>query len=115
MSKRWRLAIYDMNGNRLCPLFDSDVEQDGSAYQIKRTRELTGWKELSFNLSRRDSRGQNNYRWDFVRAENLVYVYIDDEYDVYCIKEPSDIHDESKMYSSVTCVHISAELKTKNL
>lgn len=115
MGKRWRLAIYDMNENRLCPLFDSNIEQQGDAYSIKRTRELSGWKELSFNLSRLTSDKLENFRCDFIAAENIVRVYEDDEYDVFRIKEPMDLHDSSKMQISVHCVHISEELKTKNL
>lgn len=60
--KKWRLAVYDLNGNRLCPLFDSDIEQSGDAHSIKLTSELNGWKELSFNLSRKTSSGDDNFR-----------------------------------------------------
>lgn len=115
MATNWRLAIYDINGNRLCPLWDSSIEQIGDARSIKRTTEITGWKELSFSVSRRASDGKDNYRCEYLKAENLVRVYEDDEYDVYCIKEPSDLHDSSKMELSVNCVHLSEELKTKNL
>lgn len=115
MGKRWRLWVYDMLGNRMCPLFDSNIEQQGDAYSIKRTRELNGWKELSFSLSRKTSDGMDNYRCEYVDAENVVRVYEDDDYDVFCIKEPVDLHDNTKMQVSVSCVHLSNELKTKNL
>lgn len=115
MGKRWRLAVHDLHGKRLCTLFDTNIQQYGDAYSIKRTRGIDGWKELSFCLSRKTTDGKNNYRCEFVKAENMVYVYEDDECDVFCIKEPSDLHDNSKMQITVNCVHISAELKTKNL
>ena len=115
MGKRWRLAVHDLHGKRLCTLFDTNIQQYGDAYSIKRTRGIDGWKELSFCLSRKTTDSKDNYRCEFVKAENMVYVYEDDECDVFCIKEPSDLHDNSKMQITVNCVHISAELKTKNL
>ena len=45
----------------------------------------------------------------------MVRIYSDNGYDVYCIKEPSDLHDRTSMHVTVKCVHISEELKTKNL
>ena len=35
--------------------------------------------------------------------------------DVYCIKAPESLHDKSKLQFTVSCNHISEELKTKNL
>lgn len=62
MGKKYRIAIYDILGRRLCPLFDSDIEQEGSAYSIRITREINGWKELSFTLSKKMANGEDNYR-----------------------------------------------------
>lgn len=72
MGKKWRLAVHDLHGNRLCTLYDSNIEQYGAAYSIARTRDISGWKELKFTLSRKTTDGKYNYRCDFIRAENMV-------------------------------------------
>lgn len=52
MANIFSIAIHDLNGKRLCSLYDSRVAQDGAAYGIKVKKEIGGWKELSFNLSK---------------------------------------------------------------
>ena len=74
-----------------------------------------GWKEIQFTISCKDADGNDNYRWDYLKNENLVHLWEDDYRDVYCIKVPKEIHEASKMQIVVACNHISEELKTKNL
>lgn len=115
MAKHYRLSVHDLNGNKLCDLYDSHVEQIGAARSIKITKEIEGWKETEFSLSKWDAEGNKNFRFNYIRNENLLYVYEDGELDVYCIKVPSGTHDPNKVQVSVTCNHLSEELKTKNL
>lgn len=115
MAKRYAIAIHDMNGTRVCSLYDSRVPQDGAAYGIHIKKEISGWKELSFNLSKYIRIREHNFRCDFIRNEHLLYLTEDGKTDVYCIKAPAELHDSSKIQFTVACNHISEELKTKNL
>lgn len=115
MAKMYRMAVHDLSGKRLCVLFDSQVPQIGAAHDLKIDKEVNGWKEISFNLSKCDVNGEQNYRCDFIKNENHIYLTEDGITDVYCIKSPAALHDKSKLQFTVTCNHISEELKTKNL
>lgn len=115
MAKHYTLSVYNLSGERLCTLYDSDVEQDGTAYDIEISKELNGWKEVSFSLPKQLNNGEKNYRIDFIRNEHLLYLYEDDERDVYCIKEPAHIHDSKSLVVNVQANHLSEELKSKNL
>lgn len=115
MAKRYTMSIYDMNGNRVCNLYDSSVPQDGAAYNIRIHKEISGWKELSFNLSKYIRIREYNFRCEFIKNEYLLYLTEDGKTDVYCIKAPAELHDNSKIQFTVSCSHISEELKTKNL
>ena len=115
MSKHYSLAVHDLTGKRLCTLFDSGIEQLGSASGISIKKSIDGWKEVHFDILKFDAEGKLNFRWDFLKNENLLYLYENDELDVYCIKEPTDIHDAKSIKVNVLCNHICEELKTKNL
>ena len=115
MAKHYRLSVHDLNGNKLCTLYDSRIEQIGSAKSIKITKEIEGWKEIEFTISKRDAEGNRNYRFDYLKNENLLYLYENGALDVYCIKAPSKFHSSGKVQVSVICNHLSEELKAKNL
>lgn len=115
MAKRYMLTVNDLTGKRLCVLYDSWVEQDGSAHDIKIKKQISGWKEVEFSLETKTSTGEKNYRVQFIRNENNIHLYEDDEEDVYCIKEPSISHTKSGIQLTVNCNHLSEELKTKSL
>lgn len=114
MAKEYSLAVYDLNGTRLCTLYDSKINQVGSVYNIKISKEIDGWKEVQFEISKFIN-GEYNFRCDYLKNEHLLYLFEDENIDVYCIKEPVGLHEKSKMQYSVLCNHISEELKTKNL
>lgn len=116
MATRYVLAVHDLNGKRLCTLFDSEIPQMGAAYNIVITKQIaSGWKEISFNLSKYDNNGDRNWRWDFIRNENHLYLYEDDSVDKFSIKAPTDLHDSNKVQFTVKANHIAEELKTRNL
>ena len=58
MAKMYRMAVHDLSGKRLCVLFDSQVPQIGAAHDLKIDKEVNGWKEISFNLSKCDVNGE---------------------------------------------------------
>ena len=116
MEKRYTISVHDINGKALGVLYDSGSHQSGSAYNIKITKEVSGWKEMSFVLPMRDDDGHENWLAQFIRNENKIYVKAEgEEEDVYLIKEPVGLHDSNKISVTVNASHISEELKTKNL
>ena len=115
MPKKYLLAIHDLTGKRLCVVYDSNVPQKGAAESIKITKEINGWKEVSFSLPALDEFKQPNWRRQFINNENLLYLDENGEEDVYTIKSPSVLHDKSKASLTVQCNHNSEELKSKNL
>ena len=40
-----RMAIYDMNRNKVCELYDSELPHEGQAYDVTLTTEISGWNE----------------------------------------------------------------------
>lgn len=63
---------------------------------------------------------EKNFRIGFLRNENLIRVIRESDIygryeDWFIIREPQDSHDGKAKDLSVSCDHISAELKTKNL
>ena len=55
-----------------------------------------------------------NFRWDFVKNEYLVRWIDGNKIDWYVISEPSHTKNNT-INMSVTCAHISEQLKTKNI
>ena len=97
MGKRYLIAIHNLIGERLCVIYDSEVDQIGSAQDIRITKQVDGWKELEFTINTHDSRGEENYRCQYIKNENLLYVTEDDDVDVYYIKAPAEMHEKNKM------------------
>lgn len=100
--------------NKVCNLYDSDGQQFGSAYNIKRTREMNGWKELSFTLPVTIDK-KINWRAQFMTNEYELRVIDGGEVDWYRITEPTDSDDGIKAEIKVVCPHASALLKKRNL
>ena len=115
MAKQYRLAVYNLSGERLCTLFDSEYKEDGAAQNIHIEKERNGWKEITFDVSFTTSTGEPNHRVDFLINENQIYLYEDDEVDVYNIKVPTGSHSSKQVNLSVQANHLSEELKAKNL
>lgn len=115
MIKRTSLAIYNINDERLCTLFDSDYFADGNAVGVEVTKERSGWKEMKFTVPFYMEDGSENFRIQFLKNENLLYYYEGDDLDVYTIKIPTDTHGNKQLNIEVKANHISEELKAKNL
>ncbi len=46
---RWAISVHDMNRNKLCEIYDSQMQAEGQAYDVQLTSEISGWKELTFS------------------------------------------------------------------
>lgn len=59
--------------------------------------------------------GKDNYRWDFIKNEFLVRQKDGDKFDWFIIHVPKKKRDARSIENTVTCSHICAGLKTKNI
>ena len=68
--KHVSLAVYDYERKKLCDIYDSDIQARGQAHNIILTQELTGWKEISFELPYTVDK-KNNFRWEYIKNDCL--------------------------------------------
>lgn len=115
MAEKYRMDIYNLLGTKLCSLYDTEYYMDGDAQDLQITKDVSGWKEISFNVPAYLNNHEHNFRLDYLKAEHLIYLYEDDTPDVYCIKTENNTHDSKKLNGSFKANHISEELKAKNL
>lgn len=109
------LAVFDYSNKKVCELYDSDALSAGQAYNIYKTEEIKqGWKELTFDLPLKVN-GEKNFRWDFIKNDYYVRLREGAVSDWYLIKTPKRTKSGGVVTNSVKCVHISTNLKTKNL
>jgi hypothetical protein len=99
---------------KLCDLYDSEAKSLGQAYDICYTNEINGWQEISFVLPYYVD-GQKNWRWDFIKNERLIRYKDGRRTEWFIIDEPKQSHSGHKILSTISCDHLSAVLKTKNL
>ena len=109
------LDVYSIGRQtKVCSLYSSEGEQIGSAHSIKRTREMNGWKELTFTLPVKVN-GDINWRMQFMTNEYELRVIDGTETDWFRLSEPSDVDDGIKAEIKVTAPHCSVILKKRNL
>ena len=106
--------IFNYKRNKLCNLYDSSLNSPGQAYDIIFTNELTGWKEISFNMPFLIDK-KRNYRWNYIKNEYLLRLKIDDYSDWFIIHSPKKTKNKKSISNAVSCSHLSSILKTKNL
>lgn len=108
------IGVYNYAEEKLCDLYDSGIQAEGQAYGIIYTRELNGWQELNFNLPFMVNT-KRNFRWDYIKGEYLIRLDIGDKTEWFIIQKPKPSKNTRAILNNVTCPHISALLKTKNL
>lgn len=116
---QYDISIYDATGKKLCSLLDTSAPTEGEQVDVSISQEMGGWKEQSFSIPWMIGK-EKNFRIGFLRNENLIRVIRESGVygryeDWFIIREPQDSHDGKAKDLSVSCDHISAELKTKNL
>lgn len=119
------IDIFDYSNTLVCPLYSSENELSGGAADVVITFQRNGAKTLSFTLpdTMIDDSGQNveNFRCEYLKADYLIRVYDSDcrldgdDTDFFIISEPKIVHQNMSATRTVTCDHVSALLKTKNL
>lgn len=108
------LDVCDMQRNKLCNIYDSSINAKGQAYDIIRTREITGGNTLTFNMPFVVEK-KRNFRWNYIKNEYLLRLKIDDKTDWYIIHSPKKMKNSKTISNAVACGHLSTTLKTKSL
>lgn len=112
------LEIYDLAGQKVCPLYDSSSDISGQAYNVFINTERNGYRELTFSLpsvcSTEDG-FEKNFRLDFLKADYRIRSNEAGTLDWFIVSEPKIAHNGYTKTVSVTAVHISQMLKYKNL
>ena len=114
MAEHRALDIYNYSGQKLCCLYDSDIEAEGQAHDITYTDTIEGKRTLKFVLPFTVHK-RHNYRWDYVKPEFLVRLKIGETLDWFILDTPVQKKDSKAISNTVTCSHLSTILKTKNL
>lgn len=114
-AKHYLMSIHDINRRKLCDIYDSENPVMGEAISPVLERTRGGDKSLSFEMYKTMLDGSLNPKCDFIQNEHQVRVVADGVTDWYSISEYSEKHAGKKISYSVSCVHVSEELKTKNL
>ena len=114
MTKHVSIDVFDYNRKKLCNLYDSSLTSPGQAHEIVHREALGDTPRLSFLLPRMVDRARN-FRWDFIRAEYLIRLTVDEIRDWFIIDQPSRSKSSAGIGTEVNCSHLSMQLKTRNL
>ena len=115
MKRFIQLDIFNYQNEKVCNLYDGDVDAQGQAHDIKITTNGNGWKELSFDLDSTVNKDEANYRLDFLKADYLIRAIDERDTDWFIISEPKITHNNFSKSISVVAGHISQLLKNKKL
>lgn len=145
MNKHYTLDVYDYNREKICGLYDSNIELVGQAYDIQITEEINGYHTLTFNLpyivdyeaalsssvyavfgeaifgtSRFGSKditstGGKNFRWDYLKNEYLIRYSCDGQNIWFVATKPVKSKSGKKIIGSATCSGTESLLKTRNI
>lgn len=114
MAKRYTLSVHDMSRNKLCELYDSQIQTEGEPYDVQHTEPIGDIKSITFTLPRIVN-GEVNWRAAYMTNDYLLRWGVDGAYDWFVIDEPEDSHTGKKSVISVSARHISSLLNRKNL
>jgi len=145
MSIHKTLSVYDYDRtNKICDLYDSNVELLGQSYDNEVTKEWNGTYTLSFKLPYvmtesaeeidleaarygiaiygRDrfgvsirQMGNKNFRWMFMKSDYLIKYTYGEKNIWFVANKPKKVKSEKEIYGSVVCTGYETLLKTRNL
>lgn len=109
------LSIFNLNREKVCDLYDSEVQSPGQAYNIEYTSDYEAWETLRFDMPYRLPDGSRNHRWDFVVNEYLVRLTERDRNVWFIIHIPKKTRSDKAISESVTCTTLLSQLRTKQI
>lgn len=108
------VGVYDYEGNKLCDLYDSQVNLIGQAYQIDHTQNEDGVGLLTFNIPYMVDKAIN-FRWNFLKSEYLVRLYSNNKEEWFVANKPVKKKTGKEIIGTVSCNGTPILLKTKNI
>ena len=145
MAKHYSLGVYDYDQNKVCELYDSEVELVGQAFDIKYSVDMNGYHTLDFSIPYMidgakvvgsdieslygsaiyginkfgTSGGGNiklrNYRWDYLRSDYLIRYTCGNQNVWFVANKPVKSKSSKKIVGSVACSGFESLLKTRNI
>lgn len=145
MDRHYSLGIYDYDREKICDLYDSQVDLNGQAFNIIVTEDSDGCHTLTFDLPymldrkvysyadmadvygtaifgyskfglKDTSRVSNrNFRWDFLESEFLIRYSNGDKNTWFVANKPQRAKSSKKIIGSATCAGYESLLKTRNI
>ena len=112
------LDIYNYNGKCVCPLYDSESDITGQAFNVFIKTERNGWKELSFNLPTKcqSANGEeDNFRLAYLKNDYKIRSYDGKEVDWFIVDQEKVTHEAYSRNISGTAGHVSQLLNMKKL
>ena len=96
------VGVFDYENNKLCDLYDSEVNLIGQAYNIEHTQNGDGVGSLSFNIPYMvDSK--KNFRWQYLKNEYMIRLVDNGKTEWFIANKPVKKKTGKEIIGSVTC------------
>ena len=143
MADHYSLGVYDYDRQKICELYDSNVDLVGQAYDIKITEEQNGYHTLEFSIPfmvdaekligsdieslygeaiygiNRFGAAKNvrfkNYRWNYLNSDYQLRYTEDEKTMWFVASKPAKSKSSKKITGAVTCNGTESLLKTRNI
>lgn len=113
-----KIDVCDYTNTVVCPIYDSETEISGQAFDVFVTYERNGWKQVSFTLPTKcqtEDGEEDNFRLNYIIADYRLRVRDKKGDDWYLITEEGVKHEHFSKNVNVTAGHISQLLKNRGL
>ena len=108
------VGVYDYEGNKLCDLFDSQVNLIGQAFGIEHIENGDGVGTLTFSIPYMVDK-KLNFRWNYLRNEYLIRLHYNGKDEWFVANKPIKKKTGKEIIGNVSCNGTPILLKTKNI
>ena len=108
------VGIFDYDREKICDLYDSQADVQGSAYDIEFIKNYNGVHTLSFKLPYKYN-GEINFRWQYLQSDYLIRLYYNGATEWFVASKPTKSKDSTGIIGTVMCNGLPVLLKTKNI
>lgn len=115
MAEHYTLGIYDYDREKICELYDSNLDFVGQAYDITNTEQTNGLHSLSFSIPYMIDGENTNFRWDYMKSDYLIRYTEDDKKIWFVADKPQKSKSGKKIIGTVTCNGYETLMKTRNI
>ena len=145
MANHYSISVYDYDREKICELYDSNLDFPGQAYDISYTVEMNGTHSLTFSIpyvvdakqvegsaeaslfgeaiygrsmfgaAGTETVQYRNFRWDYLKSDYLIRYTEDDKRIWFVANKPKKSKDNKKIVGLVSCDGYENLLKTRNI